>query len=206
MFDALEKALGTPLPKLTRSIERRLFSLRKRLLVELANAHDDGGIKRFHRFVVGLFRPEGDEVLVRFRNDLRRAWLRSTPLNEKQRVVDDWLTSSVGRPGVVGIVAPLRVGRLIPAPENLRMQLALGILENWRRFAICANPVCPARYFLAKRKTQRYCEQACCTTYAQNRRSLKWWSREGNEWRAKRQKKRARLRRKKISSSRKENK
>jgi hypothetical protein len=50
---------------------------------------------------------------------------------------------------------------------------------------VCANPECPAPYFLRKRKDQKYCERAPCSIYAQRRYALGWWERKGYELRAK---------------------
>jgi len=54
--------------------------------------------------------------------------------------------------------------------------------------AVCANPECPAPYFLRKRKDQKFCERGPCSAYAQRRYALGWWERKGYELRAKRSK------------------
>ena len=41
--------------------------------------------------------------------------------------------------------------------------------------AICANPDCPAPYFLKSRKTQKICEAGECVAWAQRNYALKWW-------------------------------
>jgi hypothetical protein len=41
--------------------------------------------------------------------------------------------------------------------------------------AICANPDCPARYFLKSRKTQKICEAGDCVEWAQRNYALRWW-------------------------------
>jgi len=41
--------------------------------------------------------------------------------------------------------------------------------------AVCANPECPAPYFLRSRKTQKICEAGECVAWAQRNYSLKWW-------------------------------
>jgi hypothetical protein len=43
------------------------------------------------------------------------------------------------------------------------------------RTGICANPDCPAPYFLKSRKTQRICEEGACVSWAQRSYALKWW-------------------------------
>jgi len=41
--------------------------------------------------------------------------------------------------------------------------------------AVCANPECPAPYFLKSRKTQKICEAGDCVAWAQRNYALKWW-------------------------------
>lgn len=50
----------------------------------------------------------------------------------------------------------------------------------------CANPECPAPYFFAKRRNQRYCSEICAAP-AQRELKRKWWAEHGEEWRAARQ-------------------
>lgn len=185
-FEPLKIALGADVRDLTAVTERRMFRERQRLLVELANMRD-GGVFRFRR-AFAFFRPETDSFLLNVRNSLRQVWLRSTPLREKQTLVDGLIAASFVRPGYMGVQAPLRVGHLVVNPQDFRAQLAVAILENWRRFAICENPECPAQYFLAKRKDQKYCERGECTAQAQREYARKWWSEHGTAWRASRKK------------------
>ncbi|HEV2022314.1 MAG TPA: hypothetical protein VGQ94_07270 [Terriglobales bacterium] len=164
-------------------MEKDLSRKRKGLIFELANMHEEG-LGRFQKHFGSLFRQEPDVLLRNARRDLRRVWLHSTPVREKQRVVDAWLKAGVARLENDGILAPLAVGRVILDPRSFPMQLVAGILENWRRFRTCGNPQCPAPYFLAKRETQRYCERGECTAYAQQQYALKWWDKEGWKRRA----------------------
>jgi len=62
---------------------------------------------------------------------------------------------------------------------------ALHIVDRMR---YCPNPECPAPYFIAKRRSQKYCSDACALP-AQREFKRAWWSDHGNEWRAKRAKK-----------------
>lgn len=43
------------------------------------------------------------------------------------------------------------------------------------KVAVCANPDCPAPYFLKSRKTQKICEAGECVAWAQRSYALKWW-------------------------------
>ena len=56
------------------------------------------------------------------------------------------------------------------------------------RMRYCQNPSCPAPYFLAKRRSQKYCSDACSLP-AQREFKRAWWQDHGEEWRAKRAKK-----------------
>jgi hypothetical protein len=57
------------------------------------------------------------------------------------------------------------------------------------RTAICENPGCPARYFIRKRSTQKFCEVGPCKEYGARLRSNKWWQVHGEAWRESKQKK-----------------
>ena len=162
----------------TREVELRLYRYRKRLLLELANLRDDG-IGRFRKLNASRFPYEEDAFLVNCRNALRKAW--SAPKEEKQDFVDNLVHHSAIKYGIASFIAPITAGRLTAAPQHFFSQLAVAILENWRSFAICGNPECGARYFLAKRKTQKYCERGVCTDYAQRRYALDYWNREGRK-------------------------
>ena len=51
----------------------------------------------------------------------------------------------------------------------------------------CHNPDCPAPFFIARRRTQKFCELGPCTAYAQRQYSNKWWRDKGTKKRAKKQ-------------------
>lgn len=57
--------------------------------------------------------------------------------------------------------------------------------EMNERLEKCANPECPAPFFVASRRTQRFCELGPCTEYAQRQYALKWWRDKGAKRRAK---------------------
>lgn len=162
---ALEISLGSRPSDVTAVIERQCFYLRKKLLPELANLRDDG-VVRFRKNIGANYSQESDVFLLYVCRGLRWIWRAATPFKERQRFVDALIAASFA-PGITGWSAPLTLGRIVPAPGNLRSQLALAVLENWRRFRFCANPECVAPFFLARRKDQRYCELGACTAYAQ---------------------------------------
>ena len=166
--------------------ERDLYGRRKTLLFDLANLRDDGCI-HFQRMWGWLFRRrESDANLLELRDQLREVWHSGLTLKLKQVRLMRWMA---WRPdGAVGAVysawqPSLRLGLLIPDSGNIRTQLVFGVLENFRKFAFCANKDCPARYFLAKKKTQKFCERGECTAQAQREYALAWWNRKGKKLR-----------------------
>jgi hypothetical protein len=50
------------------------------------------------------------------------------------------------------------------------------------RMRYCLNPECPAPYFFAKKRRQRYCTEECAGA---GQRELKrvWWAEHGDAWR-----------------------
>jgi hypothetical protein len=64
--------------------------------------------------------------------------------------------------------------------------------------AVCANPDCPAPYFLRRRKDQKFCERGPCSAYAQRLYALGWWKRKGYDLRAKRSNRKSAKRRKRT--------
>jgi len=56
------------------------------------------------------------------------------------------------------------------------------------RMRYCPNPTCPAPFFIANRRSQKYCSDACSAP-AQREFKRDWWSEHGEEWRAERAKK-----------------
>jgi hypothetical protein len=175
-------ALKTSSNVVRHEVEKRMFRLRKRLLLQLANLRDDG-IERFRKRIIGTRFPyEADVFWKNYRNALREVWRQ--PAVTAQSFVDDLIHHSVIEFGNVGFIGPIADGRLTAAPQNFQGQLAVAVLENWRLFAYCGNPECPAHYFLAKRRTQKYCERGSCTAYAQRRYALSWWDKEGRKRRA----------------------
>lgn len=66
--------------------------------------------------------------------------------------------------------------------QYLCLLLTFEKLESLRK---CENPKCVAPYFIAGRKDQMFCGEACAHRIAVRR----WWSRKGNEWRRTRKRK-----------------
>jgi hypothetical protein len=50
------------------------------------------------------------------------------------------------------------------------------------RMRYCPNPTCPAPYFIARRRSQKYCSDDCALP-AQRELKRAWWKEHGDEWR-----------------------
>ena len=58
---------------------------------------------------------------------------------------------------------------------------AVDVADRMRR---CPTPACAAPYFIAQRRSQRYCSDACALP-AQREFKRIWWREHGNQWRRK---------------------
>jgi hypothetical protein len=67
-------------------------------------------------------------------------------------------------------------------------------LQSSARARVCANPDCPAPYFIAKKPRARYCSLECARPF-QRQSKLDWWNRVGSKRRSKRSKPKRRSRR-----------
>lgn len=68
--------------------------------------------------------------------------------------------------------------------------VALTLTEAIRlaeRLVVCANPECPAPFFVRKRKNQAQCSEECAA-WAQRNWKRDWWARRGDNWRESRKK------------------
>jgi hypothetical protein len=89
------------------------------------------------------------------------------------------------------IVFDWRRGQIVYQP---RTEFQRAVYTLFRRSAlarVCGNPDCPARYFVAKKATQRYCSEKCAEVF-QKEWKRKWWAERGNEWRRGRKQKKTR--------------
>ncbi|KKM97051.1 hypothetical protein LCGC14_1172020 [marine sediment metagenome] len=182
---------------------------RRRLLLDLANLRPvfrtaSGGDPAYRKFrgYWGRLYPTQTEELVGLRDGLRKVWNPKTPTNEKQAVLDSWMAWCPPGFQGIGYSTWLAVwGKDEPSPDrhNLRAALALGVLDQWRRFAVCGNGDCWHPYFLKQRKTQRYCSEECAEP-SQRKMKRESWKKHGKKWRKKsRSKKGQRRSRKSIT-------
>jgi len=143
------------------------------------------------------FRALKEQQLLQLRNELRGVWqIDDSDVAARTRIeryLRSWLAFPVvpdnndavisalqKRAGIldapyVPISPSLELGRLIVDPRNLAAQLAQGVLEHHERMKVCANPECVIPYFLAKRRTQKYCEEGICVNYAARQYKRDYW-------------------------------
>jgi hypothetical protein len=168
-----------------------------RLLVALANMHDDGG-GHFRRSWP-LYARYSIRDLLRRRDELRLLWPRpvdDAPVNldaapdldawtEAERdyvesggglsrgqfVCNSWLHDA----GRETLLVDWDARRLRPNPRCLPLVLLWGCLRQAEHLVYCGNPECPAPYFIATRKDQRYCSDDCAAP-AKRQAKLKWWN------------------------------
>lgn len=182
---ATEEAFNMGREALYEKADNNLSRYRHKLLDQLANT--EGMSAQLER-TLALLESESPALFANAQADLRKIWTRSTAFPEKQKIVDAWLVAATKRLGRAGIHAWLGRGRLEFALESFPGQFVTAILENYWRFQVCSNPECPAKYFFAKRSTQRYCERGECTRYAQRQHALKYWTDKGKFRRQKQEK------------------
>jgi len=85
------------------------------------------------------------------------------------------------------ILLDWRRGEIIYAPKT-PFQWAIYTLFRTSALAkVCANPDCPARYFVATKVTQRYCTEKCAEVF-QKEWKRRWWAEHGEKWRHSRKK------------------
>ena len=68
-----------------------------------------------------------------------------------------------------------------PSPSPFEAAL-LYLLKAANLTRICGNSDCPARYFFASRRSQKYCSGNCALP-AQQEYKRQWWAKAGKEWR-----------------------
>jgi hypothetical protein len=84
------------------------------------------------------------------------------------------------------LVNPEIWGLSLPPPTPFE-QCLLQLGKSIDRTRYCENPSCPAPYFFARRRSQRYCSDGCSQP-AQREYKRRWWDEHGNKWRRKRKK------------------
>jgi hypothetical protein len=164
------------------------------------------GTSPFEFFKRNRFYAVLPDDLFRFRNGLRALW-HSNPvsLTEHQELIS-WLKFLPSIHELRGVASDLFVGkhaemvaalletdpkplyyapifpsldlsRFVIDPKHLPAQLVQGVLEHRENMKQCANPDCINPYFLAKRRTQKFCESGPCVDYGHRQNALDYWHR-----------------------------
>ena len=76
-----------------------------------------------------------------------------------------------------GVISGPEVIDRLPPPSPFE-QAIMQLLKSADRARYCANPDCPAPYFLAKRRSQKYCSDICALP-AQREFKRRWWDEHG---------------------------
>jgi hypothetical protein len=196
------------------SISVRISAVRsQRFLTELVNLRDDPvAEKRFEE----RFRPmlpvrgwePGRVALVKGRRGAHEGFEQNAPLQEhrwrlreKLRLVWNQSDARTRRWRIERLKheALTQLDRRFLAPDAFNLTLPSltpfeRVLEHLGRCAdrlrICGNEECPAPYFIARRRSQKYCSDDCS---APSQRELKrrWWDEHGSALRAARGKSRS---------------
>jgi len=70
-------------------------------------------------------------------------------------------------------------------PQSLLEQMLLQLLKSADLTRYCGNEECPAPYFFATRRSQKYCSSDCSEP-AMRQQKRRWWADCGNDWRRER--------------------
>lgn len=199
--------------KQTQTLARLSPRQLERFLLELANLRDDlGAVKRFHgRFAHFIppfdqswllkegevLKPEtGDYIWIfMLKHMLCGLW---TEPDFRQK---EWGAFALRymlyryEHGALGAENPLEIlvdpNKSFRVPPPTPFEKALShLVKSADTARYCANPECPAPYFFAKRRNQRYCSEICAAP-AQRELKRKWWAEHGEEWRKARTAKKA---------------
>ena len=105
-------------------------------------------------------------------NDTMLAYLLSKSFNpeEGNYIVPDWRRSGFRY-----------------EPHTIFQAAVYELLKHSRQARVCANPDCPATYFLAVDHRQKFCSEDC-TRPSQREWRRKWWEQHGKQWRKQRTK------------------
>jgi hypothetical protein len=190
----------------------QIFSQPKRVIEDFANTpRTPQDILRFtqrygvvHREDVELWSADitlRKYIALRFIIDCTQ-WLKSQaqfcaewertgkPDDELARVLAEQINpkSAIER-AVKAFVVPSKQGFQIELrPDDLLGSLWLAFVGFSGRTRKCQNPTCSAPYFIATRRDQKYCNEACSRLVA----NRKWWADKGAEWRESKLKKKGR--------------
>lgn len=142
--------------------------------------------------------PENLHWVLWLRDLIRQLWTgnpNDVTVRELEQIL---LTGRLGVGAFVPMFAPAAMPGIIVIdwkhrrfdyrPKTVLQRALYCLLQNSPRAKICANPDCPAPYFIAPRSNTRYCSEDCLQAI-QRKAKLDWWNEKGEDWRKARQKK-----------------
>jgi predicted RNA-binding Zn ribbon-like protein len=131
------------------------------------------------------------EDLWRLRNMVQRIW------REPDLRTQEWLVFLLRRNELIAsdsrFGAPEAFNVHVPPPTRFELCLR-HMLRSADRLRYCQNDGCLTPYFIARRRSQKYCSDACALP-AQRKFKLRWWSEHGSQWRKRHSKSKSRKRR-----------
>jgi hypothetical protein len=114
------------------------------------------------------------DPLIALRNEVRAIWREDDPETKEWRIFclrgDPTMTLSL-----LATLDP----RMMPKPFQ---RAVLHLFKSASKLRCCHNPDCPAPYFVARRRSQKYCS-ADCTLPTLREQKRRWWRKNGGEWR-----------------------
>jgi hypothetical protein len=160
-------------------------------LREMANLRDDGIVRFQQRYDPYFNRYEKSELL-QLRDELRALWTGGKQMPEtiaadwdedlaaaSGTLLEEWICNRWLRRNRGGLV--ILFGDIQADPYVLPALLAYSAHLCRKRMQVCLNGDCPAPYFVASRRDQRYCSHECAAPAmrAAKRRS---WHRHKGQW------------------------
>lgn len=84
------------------------------------------------------------------------------------------------QPGIIGI--DWKHQSFVYRPQTLLQKALYFLMQNSHKAKVCANPDCPAPYFIGSRSNLRYCSPDCLQV-VQQQAKRDWWRESGQKWR-----------------------
>jgi hypothetical protein len=120
-------------------------------------------------FLSKPFNEQTQQVVLRFREVLRQAWSGdSTALQRVQALAQAGANLVAGKNGQIELIV---VDLLEAACILFLRDLSAG------RPGICANPQCPAPFFVRSRKNQKFCDVPACMVHSHRNSAYNYWAR-----------------------------
>jgi hypothetical protein len=170
-------------PSIIAASDDALTGVERDVLYGLANlSTDPSSIAHFRQRCPVPTGGESDEELLRLRDELRLLWAGNNEPDGSKRedLVKYWVGGprSLSDPGKWHVFWQLGVFR--PNTNFFRGVLAWAYCRHMAALKTCANPDCPAPYFIATRRTQIYCSETDeCARFAARKTARKYWHAKG---------------------------